>query len=335
MNEKINSKLGFGPMSPEIIEGIIKASSLLGKSMMLISTMNQINCKGGYVNNWTTNQYAEFVGKMKKKYSGSKIYLCRDHCGPGFGDFDIEDVYKTVSDDIENNFDLIHIDYSKANLNKKVILDETKRVIEWILNKNEKIGIEVGTEDNKGEFKNNIVEIQEELDFIKKVIIPEFWVVQTGSLVKEINQIGSFNKIFIEKVHKLLKSNSIKLKEHNADYLDYENIKKRNSVIDAMNIAPQLGVLQTISVINEALVYGIDIEPFMEVSYNSKKWEKWLYVNTPENKMLCSIISGHYNYTSHEYQELVSKLGKITQIKELIIDKIVNLIKYYVKAFDF
>lgn len=32
-------------MNPEIIEEIIKVLSLLGRSMMLISTMNQINCK--------------------------------------------------------------------------------------------------------------------------------------------------------------------------------------------------------------------------------------------------------------------------------------------------
>ena len=144
MNGKINSKLGFGPMSPEIIEGIIKASSELKRAFMLIATKNQIDWNCGYVNNWTTKQYVEFVDGIKKKYKGSKVYLCRDHCGPGFKNKDIKDVFRTINDDIENNFDLIHIDFSKFSSDKKVVLNKTKEVIKWIVRKNPKIKVEIG-----------------------------------------------------------------------------------------------------------------------------------------------------------------------------------------------
>jgi len=334
MCKKIDSKLGFGPMSPEIIEGIIKASSELKKSFMLISTKNQIDYNGGYVNKWTTGQYVKFVDRIMKKYKGSRVYLCRDHCGPGFKNDSLDDVYRTIYDDIENGFDLIHIDFSKLSSDKKVILDETKKVIEWILKKNKGIKIEVGTEENTGEYKDNIEGIKKEIDFIKEFLIPEFFVVQTGSLVREIDQVGGFNKKFIAKVHDFLLSNNVKLKEHNADYLDYERIKERKGIVDAMNIAPQLGVIQTETIVNEALIYGIDINPFLECSYKGKDWEKWLFKNTYANKMLCSIIAGHYNFTSDEYKELVSKLEKYIEIKNLIIDKIVGLVKYYSNAFD-
>ena len=108
MVKNIKSQIGLGPMSPEIIEAVIKASSFLKKSFMLIGTKNQIDWNGGYVNNWTTKQYVEYVNKIRSKYRDNNVYLCRDHCGPGFkhnDSNDIDDVYRTVTDDIENGFD--------------------------------------------------------------------------------------------------------------------------------------------------------------------------------------------------------------------------------------
>ena len=327
----MNSRLGLGAMSPEIIEGVIKASSALKKPLMLISTQNQINLNRGYVNNWTTKEYMDFVNNLRRKYKDSKIYICRDHCGPGFSfkNTIVNDVYDTVYDDINNGFDLIHIDFSKFNKNRKIVLSETKKIIKWILKQKDNIKIEIGTEENVGEWKNNFEEIETEINFFKEFLVPEFFVVQTGSLVKEINQVGSFNNKFISRIHELLSVHGFKLKEHNADYLDYEMIKKRKGIVDAMNIAPQLGVIQTQVVINEALIYGLDINPFLNCSYNSRAWKKWLYKSTPRNKMLCSIIAGHYNFYSDEYKELISNLEKYTNIKDLIISKIINLIQYY------
>ena len=228
----MNSRLGLGAMSPEIIEGIIKASSMLKKPLMLISTQNQVNLNRGYVNNWTTEEYIDFVNKLRRKYEGSKVYICRDHCGPGFSSksTSIKDVYDTVYDDIKNNFDLIHIDFSKFDKNREIVLNETKKVIKWILKQKNNIKIEIGTEENVGEWKNDFEEIEKEINFFKEFIIPEFFVLQTGSLVKEINQAGSFNEKFISGIHDLLLRHGFKLKEHNADYLDCEMIKKRKRI---------------------------------------------------------------------------------------------------------
>lgn len=335
MSNKIDSKLGFGPMSPEVIEGIIKASSILKKPLMLISTRNQIDYDGGYINNWTTRQYVEFVNKISAKYKDSKIYLCRDHCGPGFSfrDNSIEAVYKTIHDDIENNFDLIHIDFSKIDTNKLIVLEETKKVVKWILNHDRKVSIEIGTEENKGLFKSDIEEIKNELKFVMEFVEPEFFVVQSGSLIMEINQAGSFNKEFIARVHDFLSANNVKLKEHNLDYTDYEKVKERRGIVDAMNIAPSLGVNQTMETISQALIYNVNIYSFLERSYKSKAWQKWLHHNTSENKMLCSIIAGHYNFTSDEYKAMVSRLEKYIDINNLIIDRTVQIVKNYYDAF--
>lgn len=88
--------------------------------------------------------------------------------------------------------------------------------------------IEVGTDENVGTNFGfmNLKEIEREVEFFTSFCKPEFYVVQTGSLILEINQAGSFNKEFVEKISQILKTKGIKLKEHNADYLSLEEIEK-------------------------------------------------------------------------------------------------------------
>src|SRR4051812_15384473 len=104
--------LAIGPMSSEIIEAVFYYSNFFRVPLMLIASKNQIDYAGGYVNNWTTAEYMEFVNTMKKQYPLAKVKICRDHCGPGFnGKTDLKDVYKTIEEDIKTGFDLIHIDF--------------------------------------------------------------------------------------------------------------------------------------------------------------------------------------------------------------------------------
>src|SRR6185436_8021027 len=104
-------KLGVGPMSEEIVEATFSYSQKSNQPLMLISTKNQIDHNGGYVNNWTTTQYLDYIKNLTSKYPSAKVYVCRDHLGPGFKNHDLADVYKTADDDVANGFDLIHVDF--------------------------------------------------------------------------------------------------------------------------------------------------------------------------------------------------------------------------------
>jgi tagatose-1,6-bisphosphate aldolase non-catalytic subunit AgaZ/GatZ len=87
MQKKISQlipKLGIGPLSSEIIEAAFIYSEERSLPLMLIASKNQIDYQGGYVNNWTTKKYSKFLETLKKKYPKSDIWVCRDHCGPGF-----------------------------------------------------------------------------------------------------------------------------------------------------------------------------------------------------------------------------------------------------------
>lgn len=177
----------------------------------------------------------------------------------------------------------------------------------------------------------NLNEIEKEINFFLQVCKPEFYVVQTGSLIKEINQVGNFNKDFVEKIYQILKTKGIKLKEHNADYLSKEEIKEREGIVDAMNIAPQLGVVQTIITLNKCLIYGIDFNVFLNEVYEKGKWKKWMYNHLSEDKLLCCIIAGHYHFSSENYKKIIEKLNERENINETIINGIIDIINHYAK----
>jgi len=326
--------LAVGPMSSEIIEAVFYYSNFFRTPLMLIASKNQIDHSGGYVNNWTTKEYMDFVKDMRGQYPAAKVKICRDHCGPGFnGNHDIKDVYRTIETDIQTGFDLIHIDFCHFKGTKDEKLKASKEAVLNCLKLNPKIELEIGTDENMGTNYSlpNLKEWEREIDFFQEFCKPTFYVVQTGSLVMEINQVGNFNKSFTAQVSKLVRSKGLMLKEHNADYLSKDQINERVGLVDAMNNAPQFGVVQTQTVLTRALIYGIKIDDFLDVVYKGGKWKKWMKDNGPENKMLCSIIAGHYHFTSNEYKDIIRQLSERENIKEIIMNSIVSLIQHYVR----
>ncbi len=337
MSNKLSATLGVGSMSSEIIEAVFRFSNYHRKQLMLISSKNQIDHNGGYVNNWTTMQYMEFINKLRTIYTNSDVKICRDHCGPGFnGLSDLNDTYKTIDCDIENGFDLMHIDFCHFDSVQGQKLEESKKAIEYCLKLKPDIHLEIGTDENTGTNYNlpNLSEIEEEVDFFKDFCNPHFYVAQTGSLITEINQAGTFNGHFIKEIYKILKQKNIKLKEHNADYLSEVEIGKRKGIVDALNIAPQLGVVQTQTVLAKCLIYGVDFTQFLEEVYKGRKWKKWLDKNTAENKFLCSIIAGHYHFASDSYKHIIAQLEQCEDIHGSLIDVAENLINHYHESYD-
>ncbi|MEK7227484.1 MAG: class II D-tagatose-bisphosphate aldolase, non-catalytic subunit [Patescibacteria group bacterium] len=328
-----NPQLALGPMSSEIIEAVFYYSNFFRKPLMLIASKNQIDHAGGYVNGWTTDEYMYFIKNMRKQYPLASVKICRDHCGPGFnGSHDIKDVYRTIRTDIRAGFDLMHIDFCMYQGSQSERLEAARKAVEYCLELNPDIELEIGTDENQGTNYSlpNIREWEREIDFFQKFCKPTFYVIQTGSLVMEINQVGNFNKSFVEKVSKLIRAKGLKLKEHNADYLSKEEIRDRIGLVDAMNVAPQLGVIQTLTVLSRARIYGVKIDDFLEESYEGGKWKKWMKNNGPENKMLCAIIAGHYHFASPAYQAIIRELEEREDIKETIINSILSVIKHYV-----
>jgi hypothetical protein len=150
----------------------------------------------------------------------------------------------------------------------------------------------------------------------------------------EDRQIGFYNENFIKSIYKRVAPINVNLKEHNADYLSGDEISIRKKYISGLNIAPQFGVSQTIFVLNECKKFGVNPDDFLEVSYNSKKWEKWLYKINKNDKLRCSVIAGHYNFNTKEYKILIENLQKYKKnINNDIINSHIEIIDHYVRNF--
>lgn len=96
-----------------------------------------------------------------------------------------------------------------------------------------------------------------------------------------------------------------------------------------MNIAPQLGVVQTAITLSKCLSYGIDTLSFLEEVYNGGKWKKWMHKNTPENKLLCCTIAGHYHFAGDTYKKILNELAAREDIKETLINTASDIISHY------
>ena len=72
--------LGIGPMSKNCIDVVIELANKHDIPLMLIASRRQVESQelgGGYVNNWTTEEFA--------KYVNGRVPIERDHGGAGQG----------------------------------------------------------------------------------------------------------------------------------------------------------------------------------------------------------------------------------------------------------
>ena len=101
----------------------------------------------------------------------------------------------------------------------------------------------------------------------------------------------------------------LKAKEHNSDYLsDEEIIKRIESGVDSLNIAPEMGVIETSVILNRLKKNESLRNDFFNLCYSSGKWRKW--VDKEPDPETIAKICGHYTFGSKEFQLIKSKLGK-------------------------
>lgn len=323
-------KLGFGPMSKEIINILCDWAIEEEYPIMIIASRNQVDFDSGYV--CKTNELSDII----KSHNTDKILLCRDHCGPYFTDLDkglsVDEAMirckETIKADISAGFDLIHVDVSRIPDNQ---LEYAKELLDYALSLNPSIKLEFGSEDNTGiDINSSIARLDPQLEFLqqyKNNIV--FFVTQTGSLTKE-NQLGNFdvarNKEILEKVH----AAGFLFKEHNADYFTEEDIQLRiEAGIDSLNIAPQLGKIQTetLKKLSPEDVWN----KFSDYVYSKNYWQRWVQSDTAD-KESATLVSGHYCYNSDEYKNIIEKID-YENFYDILKYRVNKLLDFY-QTFD-
>ena len=319
-----NTFLGIGPMSLEVINSLDFFSKKFKKKIMLICSRNQIESDRlgcGYVNNFSTEQFSKYI----KRKNNRLLIMSRDHCGPFKRDGnrknlnkEIENCKISLKDDIINDFKILHIDTSECGSAKYEVAQELMDFCNQTAKDfNKKIFFEFGCEEHG--ILTNFKKFKKDAEFFSKFSNRQFIVCQTGSLVKSIFQVGQFDIDTVKVMKKIANENGILLKEHNCDYLNFNQISLRKKYgINAINIAPELGVMQTNLIYTLSKFFNLNnyIEKFKRFVLKKGKWKKWNYNN--ENDLIRFLSAGHYHFNDRRFKYLLEKINKKCNFQNLM-----------------
>jgi hypothetical protein len=301
-------KFFIGPMSKNVVDSIIEFTEETGNKIGFIPSRRQVEFNGGYVNNWTTKEFSDYVD--------GRVPIERDHGGARQGYTD-DDGYESFKHDAEN-FDIIHIDPWKKYPNFDDGLKETLATINYINNMNPNTLFEVGTEEAIRKFTpDELHRLLEELSnhsFFNNI---KYAVVQSGvglDLGKRVNT-GTFDGSRLKEFVDVCERWNVLSKEHNGDYLTNGDIKARFEIgLSSLNIAPEFGQLETLCYLEHM---GDDIEDYYRICYYSNRWKKWVDNDfVPEdNKKELIKICGHYVLSDEKFLDIKPNIDSIIKSK--------------------
>ncbi len=354
------SLLGIGPMSTNCVDATCEIANEYSIPLMLIASRRQVDSKdmgGGYVNNWNTEEFSKYVKSKDKK---NLVVLCRDHGGPWQNNKEIENNFNlnlamesaknSYKADIKSGFKILHIDPSIDPYNDnstEVILERVYELYEYCIieaqrNKSEVI-FEIGTEEQSGttntpdELEYTINKIYSFCDS-NKFKRPSFVVIQSGTRVAEMRNVGSFDsevrvknelaaEIQVPRMIDICEKYNIWMKAHNTDYVSNEALKSHPKLgIHAINVAPEFGVIESksiIKVLTENNLLNLR-DTFLEISYKSNKWSKWMVKDSKATDYEKSIIAGHYVFSETGCIKIFEEARNILSKKNLSFDGIIK-----------
>ena len=385
--------LGIGPMSELVIRATLELGRDMSFPVMLIASRNQIDCAelgGGYVMGWDQMSFSEHIYKLADEagFEGL-LYLCRDHGGPWQRDNEKHDKLSekdamskakaSYLADLKAGFNVLHIDPTKdpnfsGAVPMKTVIARTIELIEYAENQISKLNLksvsyEVGTEEISGGFTSNeafekfISELLNSLDS-RKLPPPAFIVGQTGTLVKMNKNVGRFDAKTARELCYISKNYGIGFKEHNADYLPNDVLIMHPDLgITAANVAPEFGMVETISLLRLAeeenqkikcrsdLVASEFIPIIQKAALDCGRWKKWLFKEDehltdkdisamPQKLEEITSVCGHYVFDRDEIRKARAKLYDNIKAMNIdgspetrVIESVKDAIMKYVEAF--
>ena len=370
--------LGVGPMSKLVTMAAVDLANEYRFPLALIPSRRQVDAVefgGGYVENWSTESFSKYVRSIDR---GGYALLSRDHSGPWQGlpspeptDGDqtlpnaMHEVKSSLSDDIRNGFDLLHIDPSLALLRGFSEEDVDDMAVELIahcvgeMTPDRECAFEVGTDEQDlapDPIPLSRMRLRRLLAKLDRYRLPRpiFYVVQTGTKVMETRNIGSFDQpltlqgglppaVHLPSTLGMCLAEGVLLKEHNADYLSDRALKwHRRFGIHAANVAPEFGVTETSALLEILRDLGMDreFETFTQTVLDGGRWEKWMLPDSTSGDLERVRIAGHYHFSDPEIREIRERAAKLgasrgMDIEDRIRVRVRNSIRRYMVAFGY
>lgn len=360
--DTLEPSLGIGPMSRRTVDAVIHVATRRHMQLMLVASRRQVQSStfgGGYVETWTTDEFADYV---RRRAGREFVILCRDHGGPWQHPKEfslpseqavITSALGSIEADIAAGFELIHIDTSVGPDGPADTKDAIRRLVviyggawERARSLGRNVAFEVGFE-SQGREVGSSVELSEMLDEVLHQLAanglprPRFVVAQTGTKVMEARNVGDLAKEAnlirslrsIRGLAKVCHRRGVLLKAHNADYLHESTWRQLiDAGADALNVAPQFGVLETRTLLRSmrALGYGDAADEIVEIAVASNRWSSWTDAPHSLSYIAKAELAGHYVFSHPRVQQLrnsfdtqLSKLG----IPDTAMAELVSLVE--------
>lgn len=313
----VPSRIFLGPMSQNVVDAVIEYSNSFEWPVTLIPSRRQVEYTKGYVNNWSTQDFAQYV-KNRSKH----VCIERDHGGPGQGFIDDDGVNSFAHDC--KHFDVIHIDPWKKYPDYSDGLNHTVDAILQCHLANPHILFEIATEESIRRFEVDelerlILDLQTRLPPTAYSRI-KFLVIQCGTGLCEGENVGSYSSLRLQQMVNLCKKYNLTSKEHNGDWVPISLMKEKfDKGLDCINVAPEMGQLET-EVVLECIRNHPDVtmkdtlfEKFYEVCYESERWRKWVTKDfePDKNKEKLILICGHYVFSCPQFEEITRNLSGV------------------------
>ena len=300
----IEPKVFVGPMSKNVVDACIEFSNKNNTPLGFIPSRRQIDYDSGYVNNWKTESFANYVKKRSKN-----ILIQRDHGGCNQGDVG-DDGFESFLHDAKN-FDLIHIDPFKKSNSLEDGARYTVEVIKRLDAKN--CLFEIGTEEAL--FRMSVDDCRRFLDLVSSGVGANlfervrYFVVQFGTKLDGNKNTGIFDIERAMQMINVCKEYDKKSKEHNGDYLSKEDVKVRRKLgLEAINVAPEMGGIESRCIMDQINDDTNLFNCFVKCCKSTNRWQKWFPYNQNPNEKELLESCGHYCFSLPEFDELKNKI---------------------------
>jgi hypothetical protein len=302
--------LFVGPVSKNVTDVVIDYVNRYNCKIVFIPSRRQIEYTGGYVNNWTTQAFCQYV----RSRSTSSILIERDHSGPEQGRIQ-DDGFASLKEDCKY-LDIIHIDPWKAYTTYKEGLEWTLRMIEYCYNQNPRLLFEIGTEEairpfSTEELDNFLMDVKQKLpvDIVSRI---KYVVIQCGTQLQATKNVGHFSPEKLQAMLKVVQKHGFEAKEHNGDWVAPSIFKEKMSYgLTHFNIAPELGEIETRVLLST--FSKEDVEEFYKICYESNTWVKWVSdsFDAQQEKELLMRVCGHYLFSDPRFLAIKQKYPTI------------------------
>lgn len=308
-------KLFVGPMSKNIVDATLRfvkenpGTGIAG----FIPSRRQIETEfigNGYVNNWTTEDFVSYVRRIDKDF-----IIKRDHAGPGQGTVN-DDGRVSLFGDVRSGIKYFHIDTWKVHLDAYQM---TSKYMDFCHSMEKDCVFEIGTEEQIYKYTAS------DLDFyIDKILNGcethaasnvRYAVIQSGTRISGMSNVGDFDASRSKSMCDIAHGYGLLAKEHNSDYLTPEQFRMRiDCGVDAFNIAPELGVLESRFLLSSLRNHGLtkELSRFIKSCISDKKWERWLGPDDYADLTLQQLaeVCGHYHFSGYYHDAIFALLHK-------------------------